>query len=300
MNKMRMFSWFSVPAALVLFTGCATTYKPAKVDQMLYESLASARTQANAGRMLEARQLASAVEMIDPDYPGLQELNLGMDDSAGQLYSRPMLGSNKAVRYSENRSIAGRIGYYLPDRILDMLDVVSADAHVGPGCLLNVHATRAVQAGAGVRAVLGFGWHSQRNLGFQYQTEGGLVILPYGAQGHSIGAAGTSGVRSSTGHVAGTHLPSTEVYQDYRDYWAFGGAASLLAVGMDVDFHPVQVVDFLTGWVGVDFLNDDFSHTKGVKLSRSEEEVLTGLNAVARSEESMALYQEYSRKKAVQ
>ncbi len=284
----------SLLTGAVLLSGCASVYQPKKVEGLLNQSFASAKKHADAGRLIESAQLATAVKMIDPEHPGLKELTEQLPDSSAQLYERPLLGSNKAIRYPATRSKAARIWLYVPDRVLDFLDIVSFDVHMGPSLFLNLHATRAAQAGAGGRLVGGLGWHRQRSLGLQYQTEGGVAVLPFGAQGHLLGSVGTSGLGSSMGHIAGLHRPSSEIYQDYRDYWAIGASASWF-IGMDFDFHPLQLADFIVGWATIDFLNDDFAQTKGPKFTREEEGVLKQLSAVAHSERSVALYKNYKK-----
>ena len=282
-------------AGLILLTsGCASVYQPERVEGFLNQSFAAAEQHAKVGRRIEASQLAAAVKLIDPDYADLQKLDDVFSESNAQLYDRPMLGSNKALRYPVARSKAARICLYVPDRILDFLDIVSFDLHMGPSAFINLHATRAAQAGAGGRVVGGIGWHRQRSLGIQYQTEGGVAVLPFGAQGHLLGSVGSSGFGSSMGHIAGLHRPSSEIYQDYRDYWAVGTSASAF-IGMDVDFHPLQLADFIVGWGLVDFLNDDFAQTKGPKFTRQEEGLLKQLNAVAHSERSVALYRNHKK-----
>ncbi len=284
----------SLLTGAVLLSGCASVYQPKKVELWLNQSVVAAEKHADTGRMIESAQLATAVKMIDSDHPGLKELAEQLPDSNAQLYARPMLGSNKALRYPAARSKPARIWLYVPDRILDFLDIVSFDLHMGPSLFVNLHATRAAQAGAGGRIVGGVGWHRQRSLGLQYQTEGGVAVLPFGAQGHLLGSVGTSGLGSSMGCLAGLHRPSSEIYQDYRDYWAVGVSASSF-IGIDIDFHPVQLADFIVGWGLVDFLNDDFAYTKGPKFTRQEEGLLKKLNRVVRSERSIALYRNYNK-----
>ena len=279
---------------VLLASGCASVYQPEKVEKWLSQSVASAEKHANAGRMIESAQLATAVKMIDPDHSGLNELAGRLPDSNAQLYARPILGSNKAIRYPVARSKAARIWLYVPDRILDFLDIVSFDLHMGPSLFVNLHATRAAQAGAGGRVVGGVGWHGQRSLGLQYQTEGGVAVLPFGAQGHLLGSAGTSGLGASIGYIAGLHRPSSEIYQDYRDYWAVGASMSSF-IGLDIDFHPLQLADFIVGWGTVDFLNDDFAQTKGPSFTRQEAGLLKQLSAVAHSQRSVALYRNYNK-----
>ncbi len=183
--------------------------------------------------------------------------------SASARY-HPMLGSNVANREPVERSVFVQALLYLPDRILDLGDVFSFDVHVGIGALANVHVTRAMQSGAGVREVLGFGWHERRSLGFRNQGDANIFIPILGMEAAHVSQIGTSGIDSVADGTLGLIGPSDPLYQEYRDYWAVGAQVTAGVIGVDFDFHPVQFADFLLGWTTFDFLNDDFASTRGI------------------------------------
>ena len=56
---------------------------------------------------------------------------------------------------------------WLPDRLMDLADVVSFDVGLGAGVGLDAHVTRAAQLGAEAGASMGLGWHPQRSLGLR-------------------------------------------------------------------------------------------------------------------------------------
>lgn len=184
--------------------------------------------------------------------------------TAAAAAAHPMLGSNVANREPVERSMLAKTLLYLPDRLLDLGDIISFDVHVGIGALVNVHLTRAIQSGAGMREVLGFGWHTRRSLGFQNQGDVNFFMPFVGMEAAHVGQVGTSGIDSASDGSIGIIGPSDPLYQEYRDYWAVGAQATVGIVGVDFDFHPVQFVDFLLGWVTIDFLNDDFARTRGI------------------------------------
>ena len=176
--------------------------------------------------------------------------------------AHPLLGSNVADREPVERPLWARALLYVPDRLLDLGDVFSFDVHLGVGALANLHFTRAVQMGAGLREVAGVGWHEQRSLGFQIQGDAQLLLPGIGAEAGHVGTLGTSGIRRASEATAGLIEPTDPLYQQYRDYWAVGGQVTLLFVGVDFDLHPVQLADFAAGWFGIDFLKDDFARSR--------------------------------------
>ena len=92
--------------------------------------------------------------------------------------------------------------------------------------------------------------------------------------------------------LVGMHHPSDRLYQEIRDYWAVGASATVGAVGFEADVHLLQIVDFLAGWVGIDFLHDDFAHTRALRFDATEPKLLAELSGVRQSRESLEAYRE--------
>ncbi len=199
---------------------------------------------------------------------------------------------NRKLRPHVDRSPLARAALYLPDRILDLMDVVTVGVHVGPGAFVDVHATRAVQASGGARSTGGVGLHEGRSLGTKGQAEAGLTVIALGAQTYAGGLVGTSGAASVVDSLAGMHQPSDRLYQEIRDYWAVGASATVGAVGFEADVHLLQIADFLTGWVGIDYLHDDFAHTRALRFDEPEPKLLAELSGVRQSRESQRAYRE--------
>lgn len=69
----------------------------------------------------------------------------------------------------------------------------------------------------------------------------------------------------------GLNRPSEPIYESARDFWAIsmcGGTILLLPIplaGADAElaFHPVELADFLVGWVGRDISRDDLGRGWG-------------------------------------
>jgi hypothetical protein len=89
--------------------------------------------------------------------------------------------------------------------------------------------------------------------------------------------------------LAGLHRPSSKFYQRLRDYWAIGFGLTAIG-GLDFDFHPVELADLVVGLAAFDLLNDDFARTRGLRLRRSERNLLYALHQIKQSEKTMQAY----------
>lgn len=277
------------PVALLVLTACSSPLSGAEVDVALHQTLAAARGHHEAGRDPEAARLLLAVTEIDPDYEGLADLDDQVPTFVDLTYPGP-LGINRRPRARTDSGIFTRIAWYLPDRVLDILDFFSFDVHIGVGVLANVHVTRAMQFGVGARTVGGVGWHDTRNLGVRTQAEAGFNLLAFGTQGVSAMQAGTSGVDGGSWSLAGFHGPSDDIYRDDRDYWAIGAAVTGGLAGVDFDIHPVEIFDGIVGFLMFDPLHDDFATTEGLDLSDTDKRFLRTVEKAASDEESLHNY----------
>lgn len=265
---------FAVLALLV--AACASPVPRHEVERIADTTLDAAEGHLRDGWPAEASYLTESVLRADPDNPRAQAL-LARIDTPGPVSRDPRLGSNQPRRARTERSSTVRVLLYLPDRLLDLADLVSIDLHLGFGLYANLHATRALQAGVGARGITGIGWHERRSLGIREQQESSFVLAAVGAEASSGVLTGTSGIVSWSETVAGLQAPSHSLYQEARDYWAVGAGLTLIFLGADLDFHPVQAADFVAGVATTDFLGDDFATTRGLRLARYEQELLRDL-----------------------
>jgi hypothetical protein len=278
---------------LLATAGCASTRAPEEVDGLLDRAATRARVLHELGRPGEAAQFVHAIALVDPLRPGLDALRTEVGVHDDRLRN-PWLGSNVRPRLDRSTDVWESIALYLPDRVLDLLDIVSFDVHVGLGVYANVHVTRAMQFGAGARGVAGIGWHDQRSLGLELQGEAGLWALAFASEAYGGLLTGTSGVVAGGQGLTGLVEPTDMVFQEYRDYWAVGAGVTLLVVGVDVDLHPVELADALVGFTTIDFLHDDFAGTRGLRLNSDDEEVLSALGAVSARPRHLRAYQEWA------
>jgi hypothetical protein len=130
-------------------------------------------------------------------------------------------------------SVGWTILMYLPNRVLDLFDMVRFGVDVGPGIAGQAKATDAAQVQAFSRASVGAGLQGLRHLPVQMSTESGAGVGPI----ELTPTAGFGWFESPT---------------DVRVL------AHALLVGAHVAVDPVEIGDFVTGLVLIDIRDDDY------------------------------------------
>lgn len=136
----------------------------------------------------------------------------------------------------DDRSIPYRILIYIPNRVLDLFDIFRIRARVGPGIGIGVRATELLSAELTSYATLYAGLPGPR----QEPT----IRSPVGAEMYS--SAGFS-IFSIKTRDYGPHFSPSE----------FGIDVQLAIAGASIGIDPVEILDFLTGFVGVEVVEDD-------------------------------------------
>jgi hypothetical protein len=157
-------------------------------------------------------------------------------------------------------AVADTVLLYLPNRIVDLMDIFSLEIGFGPAIRGEARLTRACQLGAGVGATI----KGVKGINRQY---GGAMEEGWDASFLMVSAENKEREKTSRGvkkfyyYATGTPLPTEKVYDLYegaRDYWAFGADAAAL-VEVNFEAHPIEIADFITGWVFIDLKSDDFT-----------------------------------------
>lgn len=130
-----------------------------------------------------------------------------------------------------------RIVAYVPNRLLDVVDIVRSRLRVGPGVALGIRATEAADLFVGNYTTLYAGLPGPRNRR--------IPRLPVGIESRT--GVEVSAADVSTGFGAGPDYSSTE--------FGFGLQAAL--IGLDVGMDPVELLDLITGLFFVDLREDD-------------------------------------------
>ena len=143
------------------------------------------------------------------------------------------------------------IALYPVNRLLDLLDIFQLDFGFGFGLHVNAHATRALQVGAGASSLSRVGLDG-RQIGFYNENRSEFSLLPFSVEGYRrrpVILGNFDGFNSAT--------ERDQLYGNVRDYFGLGAAVTAGIVGVQVEARPTEMVDFLTGWAGIDLRNDD-------------------------------------------
>ena len=156
---------------------------------------------------------------------------------------RSALSAGSRERDAEKVPFLLGVAVYLPNRFLDLFDIVRARLRIGPGIGLGIRATEWADAYAGIYMSAYVGLPGPRNRK--------VPKMPFG-------------IESKTGVEVSKADISTSLFLFDPDYGEteFGLDAQLLLVGGAIGFDPGEFVDFLGGFVLVDFKRDDLAYRK--------------------------------------
>ncbi len=165
---------------------------------------------------------------------------------------------------SLGRVITEKIVLYVPNRILDALDIFSVNVGVGPIAEAQMMGSRAVWGGAGY----GLAWKAYKGFGRQYgfgQEQGWYWSFVTVSEEEWELRPATSLVKEYTEMRSGFPQPNSRTYgSDFpwnngpRDYWQIGGSLGFL-VDADLYIHPIEWFDLGLGVFGIDFTGDDLT-----------------------------------------
>ncbi len=149
--------------------------------------------------------------------------------------------------------------WYLPNRLIDLTDVFTFDFGAGAGSSLHVKTTGYSELGWYVGDVHTF------DTGYRRRWGTGLsrgYLYSVGCFSDAAMRFKATGGNTETFKVAtdGFSLvnPDADCYLDENiDFWAIGVRAGVL-LNIGINFHPVELADFFTGWVGCDLTGDDY------------------------------------------
>lgn len=196
--------------------------------------------------MLSVFMAAAAFFSVSAD-----ENQLEAEPAAQELSADSSVSSGE-----ESDSFGKKLLMYIPNRLLDLLDIVSIELKSGAVIGAEARVTRAFGIGGEVgsygSALKGY----NRQYGFAV-TEGAEGQFFFGSAMDLARPLVWGDVERYW--VQGTNfpLPSNRIYQEKaRDYWALELGASCL-LGVKVSIHPVAIADFLTGLILIDIEDDD-------------------------------------------
>ncbi|TGL57127.1 hypothetical protein EHQ58_15175 [Leptospira ognonensis] len=253
-------------AVLAVSIGCSSpTIK--EINDTAVAIAKEARDLKAEGKHEEAIRLISVIEDLHPNDPLLQEIRNGA--SAEQIEAvtpSKLLGYNKGIRAKVTASTGEKIAWYIPDRIFDFIDQVEFWFSIGPQIGVGGHVTRAIQAELYTGATVAAGYGQKKMIGFRSEVTTEIGLGPLVLAGVFGGKAGTGGIAYNA-EALWLHLPSEAIYQNYRDYWGIGAHAGVVFWGVEGEYHPIEIYDFLGGLFLYDPMNDDFATTRRLKYT---------------------------------
>lgn len=292
--SLRVAGWLIVIVAF----GCAGPSRKARHVEAVVDAVTrDAELLLAAGQPAAALRLARAVDRVDPERGLVRRLR---ERGATSPAPTPLLGDVASGREPLERPTWERVALWLPDRLLDIADLVSFDLAFGPGLWLDVHLTHFAQLAGGAKETSGLGWHEERSLGLQKSQHRGLAVFGFGEQLRYQHLFGTNSGLVASGRHAGAHEPGDPYYRELRDYWELGASAQLLIVGLEADLHPVEFWDLLAGLAGFDPGADDLASTRAWEPGQQMRLRLEALHEIAIDPRSLADYAAYKARREVE
>ncbi|MEI7851179.1 MAG: hypothetical protein WCH86_05040 [Kiritimatiellales bacterium] len=144
-----------------------------------------------------------------------------------------------------------KIACYPVNRGGDFMDMLSLQFGFGFGLHANAHATRAAQVGFGGAAVSRFGFDGRQG-GLCNESKAEFSLLPFTME--------TFRRSNAFGGFTDYSIPedSATLYRLHRDYTGVGAEATAGIVNVGGEIHPVEVLDFVVGFLGLDLSSDDY------------------------------------------
>ncbi len=149
---------------------------------------------------------------------------------------------------------------YIPNRIVDMMDVFSLTLGFGPAIGVEVQATKYCSVGGEVGFTAQMVKGINRQYGFAVENGWDVSFLMISAENRerdeSIGSV-------KNYYYYSTGVPSIDespydFHNGAQNFWAVGGKAAAL-IEVKAEFNPVEIADFVLGWLFIDIKGDDFT-----------------------------------------
>lgn len=157
--------------------------------------------------------------------------------------------------------IGDKLMLYIPNRIVDFMDMFSVELGFGPTARAEVRVTRAFAFGAGWSATADAIKACNRQYGFGLKDGWDANFICISAENTEM-TDRTRYVDKVLYSFEGVPSYRDSIYNvdtGSRDYWEIGVQAGAGIVELDAGVHPVEVADFITGLFFYDFKGDDFT-----------------------------------------
>jgi len=132
------------------------------------------------------------------------------------------------------------LALYVPNRIIDLFDIVHVGVGFGPGFGLMLQVTRPLRIGAGAGIQDGVGWF-------------GRMGAPFSGGHYAVAAFGPFDAQETTDVVMRWRVP----------YWDVGAWAQFYLGEAYFGIAPDEIVDFIVGFTTYDMKDDDYGRESG-------------------------------------
>lgn len=148
---------------------------------------------------------------------------------------------------------------YLPNRVLDLLDVAGLNLSFGYSCQANLHLTRYVQLGRSAGHVRRVGTMGREaGIADQHHTE--IALGPWGSEQltqEKVCGSWRDLALDVRGWMWDVPLHQREQWRHKRDRYGLGMRFHALIIGGQLELRPREAADFFLSLVGIDFTGDD-------------------------------------------
>jgi hypothetical protein len=157
-------------------------------------------------------------------------------------------------------SVYHGVVFYVPHRILDMCDIFSMSLGFGPTARMKVFVTRDFAFGAGTSVEAKVIKQINRQYGAGLESGWDMSFLMMSAESKQLDSASGT-VKDYYYYATGVPTAGESIYEFYegkRDFWSIGVEGGVGLVELDFELHPIEIADFVTGWLFIDLKGDDF------------------------------------------
>ena len=178
----------------------------------------------------------------------------------GLLFSAPLKAAESSAASEFIDSLPEKLVFYIPNRLIDALDSFSVNLGAGLVAQARLMCTRAIDVGAGWGTTAKLYKSHNRQYGVGIEEMWYYSLISIGEEHYSM-LNNSPWVDNYVEMRAGIPDPTVRTYDFFkgpRDYWAIGGSLGLLIDG-DLYLHPVEIVDFVLGFLLIDIKQDDLT-----------------------------------------
>ncbi|WP_125169879.1 hypothetical protein [Leptospira perolatii] len=262
---------------------CTSLPEYREVNNSATQLLGDADRFIQEGNLEEASEILKYVYKLYPEDQRIAaSLNKLPEKLKENVISKSHLSTNKSDRVFDDTGILERMAWYLPDRILDFLDIFSLNIKIGPQIGASAWITRGIQVTAYAGDTVQVGWFQKRNLGFMEEQSAEIGLGPYVPIGISGRKTGTAEEKDAYDSFT-VHGPQSPVYQDYRDYWSVGSKLGVGLIGLETEVHLLEIADLIAGIFTIDFTNDDYAKSRPFKFTKTQKENLSKVKEALRN-----------------